>query len=584
MAMHLAMDHTGGGTLGLTIAKPADRGGFDDEPAQSDPLPFVALVEREKDFRVEATLSPMDMHPSLSGNAAQSKTEPPQAQTVDPDGSSSASRVDVQAEPVTYHAGQGGEALQFSQSRLGESVDSWHLASIVGALPGAVSPAAASGSSVQHAALPKQNAKPGSIPAEFPIAAVRADHLISGSVQEDGHVPRPSHATTNEAALSDALSDPRFTWPFSPHQEVVGSGLSGPPGMGLPTAATYRGDIPTESQAKTGRDDAPRSSLGMRNSAVNEQQNRLGPVGVEPTVPPVSANALSERAEGSKSIEMPVYRVHVSRQPDSITQPFGAADVTVAVRSGTLVSSAGTGPLVANPRASLPSASHGDVTQSHRFSGRVLSGPPQIIGSQEVKITAYGGMPPAGDRPRMDMRSGLPSFAPGDVELSPASLSRQDGLSAVASVPQQGSASSVMPPVTLSAEMISQVTAKLGRPMTDTRSVDVDLNPSELGRLKISLMSHDGTVLVHMHAERPETLDLIRRHGDMLARALQDVGYDGVNFSFSDGHNGAGQPKAQQENVTGHSRLHSENSGRVQGPPDATPAPMPTGDRVDILI
>jgi hypothetical protein len=38
---------------------------------------------------------------------------------------------------------------------------------------------------------------------------------------------------------------------------------------------------------------------------------------------------------------------------------------------------------------------------------------------------------------------------------------------------------------------------------------------------------------VQLVAERPETLDLLRRHVDSLAADLRDLGYSGLEFSFS---------------------------------------------------
>jgi hypothetical protein len=73
-------------------------------------------------------------------------------------------------------------------------------------------------------------------------------------------------------------------------------------------------------------------------------------------------------------------------------------------------------------------------------------------------------------------------------------------------------------------------------------AVDVTLSPDELGRVRLSLSTTDlGGIVVNVIADRPETMDLIRRHLDMLAQDFRDIGYGSVSFGFSDhsgGHDG----------------------------------------------
>jgi Flagellar hook-length control protein FliK len=63
-------------------------------------------------------------------------------------------------------------------------------------------------------------------------------------------------------------------------------------------------------------------------------------------------------------------------------------------------------------------------------------------------------------------------------------------------------------------------------------SVEVRLSPEELGRVRLSLSPGDMGLTIHVAAERPETLELIRRHIDLLAADLRREGYDGATFSF----------------------------------------------------
>lgn len=72
--------------------------------------------------------------------------------------------------------------------------------------------------------------------------------------------------------------------------------------------------------------------------------------------------------------------------------------------------------------------------------------------------------------------------------------------------------------------------------------VEVMLSPEELGRVRMTIVS-DGTGLtLTMVAERPETLDLLRRHIDILAQDFRDMGFGTLSFAFSqEGHDASAQ-------------------------------------------
>lgn len=63
--------------------------------------------------------------------------------------------------------------------------------------------------------------------------------------------------------------------------------------------------------------------------------------------------------------------------------------------------------------------------------------------------------------------------------------------------------------------------------------VEISLAPEELGRLRIRLSPEGETVRVLVQVERPETLDLLRRNGDVLMQELKAAGFAGGNLSFS---------------------------------------------------
>lgn len=74
---------------------------------------------------------------------------------------------------------------------------------------------------------------------------------------------------------------------------------------------------------------------------------------------------------------------------------------------------------------------------------------------------------------------------------------------------------------------------------TSTGTTDITLNPEELGRVRLSMTSVDGTMMLAVATERAETQDLIRRHIETLAQEMRALGYRDVGFSFEQGQSAA---------------------------------------------
>lgn len=67
------------------------------------------------------------------------------------------------------------------------------------------------------------------------------------------------------------------------------------------------------------------------------------------------------------------------------------------------------------------------------------------------------------------------------------------------------------------------------------RPVEITLSPEELGRVRLSVSTQDAGIVLNIVAERPETVDLLRRHIGQLGQQLQSLGYENIAFSFSGG-------------------------------------------------
>lgn len=84
------------------------------------------------------------------------------------------------------------------------------------------------------------------------------------------------------------------------------------------------------------------------------------------------------------------------------------------------------------------------------------------------------------------------------------------------------------------ADLPAQVARQLAEalPQTQNRPVEITLSPEELGRVRLSLTLSESQVTVNLLAERPETLDLLRRHIDMLGEEFRALGYENIAFAF----------------------------------------------------
>ncbi|MCI2400225.1 flagellar hook-length control protein FliK [Aliiroseovarius subalbicans] len=103
---------------------------------------------------------------------------------------------------------------------------------------------------------------------------------------------------------------------------------------------------------------------------------------------------------------------------------------------------------------------------------------------------------------------------------------------------------------------IAQQLVEVARALPD-RPVELTLNPEELGRLRLTFTVESGAMAVAVTVERPETLDLMRRHIDLLGQDLRELGYREVSFAFSHGAAGGGS--------------NADKDGRSPGTPSLDP-------------
>ena len=64
-------------------------------------------------------------------------------------------------------------------------------------------------------------------------------------------------------------------------------------------------------------------------------------------------------------------------------------------------------------------------------------------------------------------------------------------------------------------------------------TIEISLQPEELGRVRLSLHGAEGAMTLQIHSERPETAELIRRHVALLQEEIRSLGYESVSIDLA---------------------------------------------------
>lgn len=117
--------------------------------------------------------------------------------------------------------------------------------------------------------------------------------------------------------------------------------------------------------------------------------------------------------------------------------------------------------------------------------------------------------------------------------------------------------------------------------------VELTLSPAELGRVEITLQSRDGGMSISLNAERPETLELLRRHIDLLAADMRQFGMTDLSFSFGR-ETAGGSDENQNQRQGGSDAAGQRNPGDPRAArSDDAPAPLHQSNaiaRLDLRI
>lgn len=165
---------------------------------------------------------------------------------------------------------------------------------------------------------------------------------------------------------------------------------------------------------------------------------------------------------------------------------------------------------------------------------------------QAMAPHAAGGVEPkAADDAAREGTGAPPTFRAGPARAVPVIASAEPTVFTVATVepdlPVRPAATALplAPVVSPSAEAV--LAAANIRAITEAMAlgslgdrIEVRLDPPELGRVSIDMAVDGNRVSAVVSADRPETLDLLRRHVDMLQRELGASGFGGADIGFAD--------------------------------------------------
>lgn len=86
-------------------------------------------------------------------------------------------------------------------------------------------------------------------------------------------------------------------------------------------------------------------------------------------------------------------------------------------------------------------------------------------------------------------------------------------------------------------------------PRSGDGGFELRLSPEELGSVRLRMVPGEAGIMVYVQADRPETLDLLRRNIDQLAQDLARSGTEAAGFSFG-GDSAAGNGSEARDDNT----------------------------------
>ena len=248
-----------------------------------------------------------------------------------------------------------------------------------------------------------------------------------------------------------------------------------------------------------------------------------------------------------------------------------AAGSSATVNAPTVQSTGATAPAGASTKGS-----HSSKPDSDKSADRGDNAPDKTASTDRTAGSDKTGVPATSTAvgPTDNASNGSPSGT------TPAQAGAQAAVALAPQVPVGGGtaigqqAQAAYQPVDTAAVNLPQMAFEIARHVDHGSSqFQIRLDPADLGRVDVKLaVDSTGAISAHLSAERPETLDLLRRDAGALNQALTQAGLDGskTNLQFSLSQN----PFTRQDNNPQAQGQPASQAGSAGDNSAATPIPV----------
>lgn len=235
---------------------------------------------------------------------------------------------------------------------------------------------------------------------------------------------------------------------------------------------------------------------------------------------------LSARGEVTPSPEEPA--------PDTSPQAKAPAPMQAATDSPTQPGEAGLWRLVQNLRSTKDPAPPDSAQMTGSTAAQADDPTTASADRPAPKLDLNRPLLPESDKAQLASQPG-----PSPLDPEPALAQPEESVQLIA---REGSPPQPPPTRSLPDQIMAGLRPHLTVPqqVTDPQIVtsaperiEIRLDPEELGRVQFILRGEGDSLRVMIAVERPETLDLMRRHADLLSQSLREAGFSGSSLSFS---------------------------------------------------
>lgn len=163
-----------------------------------------------------------------------------------------------------------------------------------------------------------------------------------------------------------------------------------------------------------------------------------------------------------------------------------------------------------------------------------------------------------------------------EVSLHAATEARSDPSNAAVPASQYAA----RPTPQIAHDVMRQIGSGLANRESD--QIKITLKPEELGTVRLVISGGERPAIT-VYADHRETLDLLRRHSEILARELKDSGFAGAEMSFA-GDGSAAQRQFGQDQTSPPLKDSDPMPARPEQPVQKATHQRATGSQIDIRI